>query len=76
MSAILPRSLAVCSPAVAARVAQRAPAARGFTSEAAYLAAEQEEAEYEGRCASERHRIETEPDRRRYAAGGLERPAD
>ena len=68
MSVILPCSFAVCSPAVAARVARIAPADRGFTTESAYLAAEQEEAEWNGRCAAERHTIEAESDRRRYAA--------
>ena len=68
MSAIRPVSLAVVSPTVAARVAQRAPAERGFTTEAEFLAAEQEEAEWNGQCAAARHRIEAESDRRRYAA--------
>lgn len=69
MSLIIPRSLAVCSPSVAERAARIDPRfVAPFTTEAAFLAREAEEAEYEGRCASERHAIEAEADRRRYAA--------
>lgn len=62
-------SLAVCSPSVADRAARvdarfHAP----FTTEAAFLAAEAEEAEWNGHCATVRHAIEREADRRRYDA--------
>lgn len=39
-----------------------------FTTEAAFLAREVEEAEYEGRCASERHAIEAAAEERAHAA--------